>query len=173
MRDNSFAIGSYGYIGTGYNNTYLTDFWQYDPVANTWTQKANYGGAPVANTAGFATSYYGYIGTGDDQYGTKYNDLWKYNPNTNQWTQMTNFPGTARQWAVGFSINGYGYLGTGLAQSGDENDFWRFTPPDIGINEINPTNQISVFPNPASNNITIENKQQANVNSCSFYPHSC
>lgn len=70
-------------------------------------------------------------------------------------------PRAARQWAVGFSINGYGYLGTGLAQSGDENDFWRFTPPDIGINEINPTNQISVFPNPASNNITIENKQQA------------
>src|SRR2546427_310979 len=41
-----FSIGSKGYIGTGNNSSYVAqkDFWEYDTTANTWTQKADYGG---------------------------------------------------------------------------------------------------------------------------------
>src|SRR5882672_11133770 len=42
----SFSIGSKGYIGTGYgDNGYRKDLWEYDPDANAWTQKADFGGA--------------------------------------------------------------------------------------------------------------------------------
>src|SRR6476620_9203850 len=41
----AFAIGGKGYFGTGDNGTpfsnYLNDFYEYDPVLDTWTQKNN------------------------------------------------------------------------------------------------------------------------------------
>jgi len=41
-----FSVGNMGYIGTGRTaaNSYTGDFWEYDPVANSWTQKADFGG---------------------------------------------------------------------------------------------------------------------------------
>ena len=41
-----FSIGSKGYIGTGYDGFINTtkDFWEYDPAANTWTQRPISGG---------------------------------------------------------------------------------------------------------------------------------
>ncbi len=41
-----FGIGSKGYSGIGFdeNQTYRKDWWEYDVNANTWTQKANFGG---------------------------------------------------------------------------------------------------------------------------------
>jgi N-acetylneuraminic acid mutarotase len=51
-----FSIGGKGYVGTGQDSTkplgcckYTTgmcrDFWEYDTAANTWTQKAQFGGS--------------------------------------------------------------------------------------------------------------------------------
>jgi hypothetical protein len=45
-----FSIGNKGYLGTGLDHdypSYKKDFWEYDPVANAWTQKADFGGLPV------------------------------------------------------------------------------------------------------------------------------
>jgi N-acetylneuraminic acid mutarotase len=44
-----FSIGNKAYIGTGSgvegNNAAIkNDFWEYDPVSNTWSQKANFAG---------------------------------------------------------------------------------------------------------------------------------
>ncbi|MBI4947767.1 MAG: hypothetical protein HY840_15355 [Bacteroidetes bacterium] len=41
-----FSIGAKGYAGTGEDvtATYKKDFWEYDPVGNTWTQKTDFGG---------------------------------------------------------------------------------------------------------------------------------
>ena len=41
------------------------DFWEYDPVANTWTQKADFGGAARDSAVGFSIGSKGYIGTGE------------------------------------------------------------------------------------------------------------
>jgi len=54
-----FSINNKGYIGTGRDaGGALQDFWEYDPVLDTWTQKANYG-AGISNGAvfGFTGSY--------------------------------------------------------------------------------------------------------------------
>src|SRR5258708_1592020 len=41
----SFTIGNLAYVGTGYDGTNrLTDFWAYDPTANSWTQAASFTG---------------------------------------------------------------------------------------------------------------------------------
>jgi hypothetical protein len=37
-----FSIGNKGYIGTGYSFVTMNDFWEYNPVNDGWTQKANF-----------------------------------------------------------------------------------------------------------------------------------
>ena len=55
-----------GYIGTGQdlNGAWRKDFWEYDPAANTWTQKADFGGTERRGALGFSIGNKGYIGTG-------------------------------------------------------------------------------------------------------------
>src|SRR5678809_381391 len=57
----SFAIGTKGYLGTGFDGAIRKDFWEYDPVTDTWTQKADYGGAPCYGASAFASATKGYI----------------------------------------------------------------------------------------------------------------
>ena len=87
------------------------DFWEYDPVTNAWTQKADFGGGPREQAVGFSIGGKGYIGTGYN--GPYRQDFWEYDPATNTWTQKADFGGTARYGAVGFSIGSKGYIGTG------------------------------------------------------------
>jgi hypothetical protein len=34
-----FSLNGKGYMGTGYSGTYQSDWWEYDPASDTWTQK--------------------------------------------------------------------------------------------------------------------------------------
>jgi len=117
-----FTIGTKGYLGTGRDasnfasNNPLDDFWEYDPITNSWTQKANFGGGPRVGAVGFSIGSYGYIGTGVANT-IQYNDFWEYNPIANTWTQVANVGGPPRSFAVGFSIAGKGYIGTGIVRS--------------------------------------------------------
>jgi N-acetylneuraminic acid mutarotase len=95
--------------------------------ANSWVQKANFGGTARAGAVGFSIGNKVYIGTGSDGSGYK-NDFWEYDPATNLWTQKANFGGTGRSDAVGFSIGNKGYIGTGLNGSSSKNDFWEYDP---------------------------------------------
>jgi N-acetylneuraminic acid mutarotase len=126
-----FAINGKGYIGTGSTNTnpgtLYQDFWEWDPVKNTWTQKADFGGGVRAAAVGFSIGTKGYIGTGvyaSPPYSPdlKSNDFWEWDQNTDTWTQKANFPGAVRTWAIGFSIGSKGYIGTGDMN----NDFWEW-----------------------------------------------
>jgi N-acetylneuraminic acid mutarotase len=123
------------------------DFWEYDTTANEWTQKANFGGTVRDGATGFAIGTKGYIGIGDDSIGSK-SDFWEYDQGNNTWTQKANFSGGARSAATGFAIGTKGYIGIGYDGS-DKNDFWEYTPDSInGIEELNTTNTINIYPNP-------------------------
>src|ERR1035437_10915125 len=51
-----------GYIGMGSDNGgILNDFWEYNPLNNTWTQKANYPGLGNNGDMGFYIGSKGYI----------------------------------------------------------------------------------------------------------------
>ena len=112
-----FTIGNYGYIGTGRvtasGNNLTTSFYRYDPVTNTWEQKANFGGAARRGAVGFAIDGYGYIGTGEPPSGSLYNDFYRYDPIADSWTPIASLPTAGRVSAVGFELNGFGYVGTG------------------------------------------------------------
>ncbi|HUS00229.1 MAG TPA: kelch repeat-containing protein, partial [Chitinophagaceae bacterium] len=132
-----FNIGAKGYIGTGRNfNDATNDFWEYDPVNNTWTQKADVPGGGRVQAVGFSINSKGYIGTGVGN-GIFESDFWEYDPISNTWTQKADVPGGPRREAVGFSIGPKGYIGTG---SGDglKNDFWEYDPSfDLWIQKAN------------------------------------
>jgi N-acetylneuraminic acid mutarotase len=90
----SFAIGSKGYMGTGFQSNQpnaLSDFWEYNPSSDSWTQKAIVGKTPRYDAAGFAIGNTAYIGDGADTYdydivtnSSGYQSysyyLWSYNP---------------------------------------------------------------------------------------------
>jgi N-acetylneuraminic acid mutarotase len=130
-----FSIGTKGYIGTGEaNNTkapYWKDFWEYDPLTDSWTQKADFGGTARAYAVGFSIGSLGYLGTGLNASGDL-QDFWQYDPSKNKWTQKANFGGVARCCATGFSIGSKGYVGTGHGWPGgvltNLIDFWAYDP---------------------------------------------
>ncbi|WP_431216377.1 Kelch repeat-containing protein [Puia sp. P3] len=113
-----FSVGGKGYIGLGQGDNYLNpayaDFWEYDPVADAWTQKADYGGGKRESATGFSIGDKGYIGVGNKEYSKSQNDFWEFDPAANTWVPKANFPADARAGAFGFSIGSQGYIGTGF-----------------------------------------------------------
>ena len=89
-----FSIGSYGYMGTGINNTgaYQQDFWQYDPSSDTWTTKASmpvivgrYASAVVVDKIYVISGF-------NEAYASNTNLNQVYNPANNAWTFGENVP---------------------------------------------------------------------------------
>ena len=124
----SSEINQKGYVGLGQTETvaYMNDLWEFDPIANTWTQKANFIGSPRRQAVAFTlqSNNLAYVGTGQDASGlTK--DFYTYNASTNTWTQIQDFPGLARRGAVAYSGENHGFLGTG-AGAVLLNDFWMY-----------------------------------------------
>ena len=127
-----FSIGNRGYIGTGRNDRgYKRDFWEYDPVSDSWNEKESFGDRPISDAVGFSIGNYGYVGTGFT--GVDRKEFWMYDPYIDDWYWMEDFPGTPRRNAVGFSIGNYGYIGTGLERREDGTfwawrDFFQYNP---------------------------------------------
>jgi len=116
----SFSIGDKGYAGCG---AYANDFWEYDPVNNSWTQKANIPGAIFRRGGlGFSIGDKGYAGTGEGSL----NDFYEYDPATNTWTTKASL-NTGRGFAAGFSIGNKGYIGCGYTGICLD-DFWEYDP---------------------------------------------
>ena len=129
----AFAIGTKGYVGHGNTPTAgsQNDLWEYDPVADTWTQKASMPGITRRRGVGFSVNGYGYMGLGvDGVTGVVVDDMWEYDPFANTWVQMANFPAGGRFGAVGFAIGNKGYAGTGfdIATGQIFGDIWEFDP---------------------------------------------
>ena len=62
--------------------------------AETWTQKASFGGSARHRTTAFAIGNKGYLGLGHINSVTNilYDDFWEYDPASNSWTQIANYP---------------------------------------------------------------------------------
>jgi len=121
-----FSIGGKGYIclGQGDNTNFLRDVWEYDPLLDVWSQKADYAGSARRGAVAFVISDIAYVGTGEDITGLR-KDFYKFDPQTNLWGNVMDFGGTPRRQAVGFSIGNQGYVGTG--DDGTlRNDFWQY-----------------------------------------------
>ncbi|MDO8368734.1 MAG: kelch repeat-containing protein [Saprospiraceae bacterium] len=87
----AMSINDKGYVGTGYNATlgYLNDWWQYDPIANSWLLRTALPAPARTNAMGFTIDQRGYLGTGHTrilinggQSSTEItlSDFWRYVP---------------------------------------------------------------------------------------------
>lgn len=111
-RGTGIAIGNKGYIGLGhYNGTgtniMLSDWWEYDPASNTWTQKADYpGNNGNGNYAvlAFGMANKGYLGGGI----TGGSNFYEFDPAMNTWTLKAPLPDPITD-SYGFVINEKAY----------------------------------------------------------------
>lgn len=139
-----FSIGNKGYIcggiGVVYDGTDVADpstnafkdFWEYDPVTDTWTRKSNIGGPGRQGIVGFSIGNKGYIygGLAWDLHEVNNKDFWEYDPATDVWTKKADFGGISRSFAAGFSVGQKGYVGTGFSMelAANTKDFWEYNP---------------------------------------------
>lgn len=109
---------------------YYKDLWEYNPVTDSWTQKANFPGAAIYEGVGFAIGNYGYVGTGIDSSFNRYNQFYKYDPVSNTWSSIAALPTTPRYEAFAASSATKGYVG--LSHSIYDNfypkDLWEYNP---------------------------------------------
>ena len=133
----SFTINNKGYVGLGISTEnatdvgaqILNDFWEYDPILNSWIQVTNFPGAfggGIYFSTGFSTQTSGYICGGKMGPNNYSDELWEFNPTLNQWSQKPDFPGGVRYQLCSFSIDNNGYVGTGTDQDLYRNDFWKY-----------------------------------------------
>lgn len=133
----AFAIGDKGYLGTGMDNadanlgSTLADFWEYDPVLNTWLAKANFpgsGGGGIYFATGFAADNKGYICAGKRGPNNYTAEFWEYKPLTDAWTQRQDFPGGVRYQLASFTVENMGYVGLGIDQDVFRKDIYQYNP---------------------------------------------
>jgi len=131
-----------GYVGGGALNatTFYSDWWEYNPTNDTWTQKANLPTGPRAAGISFSINDMVYIGMGQDG-NIDFKDLWAYNPNTDSWSQKTDFPGVERIQADVFVVDGIAVVGggyeLGVGGSSPLSDYYAYNPNNDTWTSIN------------------------------------
>jgi N-acetylneuraminic acid mutarotase len=150
----SFSIDDKGYVGMGVDHDlYRKDWWQYDPLTDNWLQVADLPGVERGAASTFVLGQRGFLVFGTD--GGYKDELWEYNPFTNSWMIRANFPADGRKNGIAFAIGDSAYAGIGNSANGKRRNFYRYYPLlPVGLEE----NQvkINIFPNPASNYISIQ-----------------
>lgn len=118
-----FSLNNKGYVGGGYAmvNSFpepVSDLWEYDPAANTWTKKNDLPAslhsenAKALNVNGVIYLFLGAV-------------IFRYEPVLDKWDQLAFYPGTIGQFPIrliAFTANGkiYGSL--------DELEFYEYDP---------------------------------------------
>lgn len=132
----AFSANGKGYIGMGMFvlGGVLGDWWEYDPVADTWTQVASISPMSDQSTA-TAVNDRGYVfNVGQNQ-----KNLYAYDEPTNDWLFQSTLPTERIANGTLFTIGSDGYLVFGeKTMSGgnnSSNELWRFTPSGVGVAE--------------------------------------
>lgn len=123
----NFVLDYKAYHLTGVNtsNQVLRDLYLYDPIADTWTKKADFPGTARGFAYGTQYNGKGYVGFGVTS--TAYlNDLWEYEPTTDSWKQLASCPCEARRHPSFIAIKDKIFIGQGNGASSDLRDWWIY-----------------------------------------------
>jgi N-acetylneuraminic acid mutarotase len=125
----SMSLNGKGYMGLGFDGAGVgrSEWYEYNPATNAWTQKASLPATGRWSPAVFTIGNLGYVCTGAITGGIT-NQTWQYDPISDSWTQLANVPGPVRINAAGFAIGGKGYVGTGYSAGTTYNDFYEYDP---------------------------------------------
>jgi N-acetylneuraminic acid mutarotase len=158
-----FTVGNKAYVGTGESENpadssriTTNQFWEFNPIVNTWTQKADFGGGIRTNAIAFSIGNKGFVGSGNSSLNKDneiyLSDFWEYDVATDMWQQKKNLPSPRRSEAIGFALNGKGYLGLGLGKTNNTsnsivilNDFWQYEPDKENPVQLTVTQQSNAF----------------------------
>ena len=138
---------------------------EYKPIHNTWTQRAEFPGTSTGGSYGFSILQRGFVSCGYvGGLSTVTDQVWSFYPGTNSWHMELAFPGITRRFPVAFAIHDRGYFGTGT-NGINLNDFWQYNPT-INTSEIEEQNPISwkVYPNPTADFLHIQMNQDLDPN---------
>lgn len=142
----TFIIDDVAYLCTGVNNnTYVYDFWKFDPAADPQWQKLrdtantdddedyddDYEPIRRAYAVSFVIDGRAFLTTGGNP--SLKNDYWIYNPATDLWDNedLTPFEGSTREHAVSFSTGTRGLVATGVSSNYHFDDTWELMPYEI------------------------------------------
>lgn len=145
-----FSLNGKGYVGGGSGS-----FWEYDPVANHWTNKGNNPGNIVrAFSTSFVVNGKAYVIGGDQAFNPAncLSDVWAYDPSSG-WTKKKDYPAGVTSSALVFVINNVAYVGGGVGPTGIFGDFYKYDDANDNWTKLND------LPNPAIGGI---------YGSCSF-----
>ena len=127
----AFSFDDTGYIVAGNSNSgERDDFYQYNPINDSWTELAPFPGAPRGFAIGDTWNEKAYFGFGHD--GTSLlNDLWVFDPSNMSWTELASCPCAARTHPAMIAHNGKVFVGLGNTSTENMNDWWEY---DITLN---------------------------------------
>jgi N-acetylneuraminic acid mutarotase len=127
-----FSIYGKGYIGLGSDGIYAPsckhDLWEYDPITDLWTRKADYPGGNRDGIGVFVIGNKAYIGGGLDSVFNGDQGFYQYDPATDTWSQKNDLPIGPIIFPSMFSIGNFGYLACGGGYSSEFTDLWRYDP---------------------------------------------
>jgi N-acetylneuraminic acid mutarotase len=75
----AFTLGSKCYVGLGYSSGVRSDFWEYDPALDTWTDKTNFEGSARQNASAFVINNRAFI-IGGQSSSYFFDDIWEFLP---------------------------------------------------------------------------------------------
>ena len=123
----TFVANNRAYVTCGTDGNFnYRDCWEFNPLTDTWTQKADFGGSARAYPSAFSINGQGYVGLGASS--GRFFDMWRYTPTTNSWTRRADFVGGGRSGAVGFAVGNFGFFSTGFNGSAVYRDLWEYSP---------------------------------------------
>ena len=128
----AFSFDDMGYIVAGNSDSGMRDdFYQYDPVNDSWTELTPFPGAARGFAIGDTWDGKAYFGFGYD--GTSLlNDLWVFDPSNMSWTELASCPCAERTHPAMIAHNGKVFVGLGGGgSSGNLKDWWEY---DIASN---------------------------------------
>ncbi len=138
----AFSIGSAGYVGTGYDgNNFNSDFFQYDPLDDSWLEIRSYPGEKVEGGLAFVIGDKAYVCTGKNN-GLHSTDFWEFDAEGPTWTKRTpssdesyydEFASAVKRHdATAFVIDNKAYLLNGYNSSGSlDRSCYVFDPSDF------------------------------------------
>jgi N-acetylneuraminic acid mutarotase len=120
----SFVINGRAYLGGGdgwvfgpnsTTNYAFIDLWEYNPLNDHWTQKADVPDFGKDLSIGVAVNGKGYVGLGCDVSQTvNRQSFWEYDPITNSWAPKTDFPSPASTDCSAFVLDSTIYVVGGV-----------------------------------------------------------
>ncbi|MDD4969977.1 MAG: hypothetical protein PHT07_11165 [Paludibacter sp.] len=133
----TFVIDGKGYVALGRTETRsgaLNDCWQYDPLLDSWTQKANYPGIARVKAMAAVVEGKAFVGLGFDISLGVYNfdaclkDFWMYDPIADTWEQKASFPSNYTDACGCFVYNNAIYVTSGMNGTGFGFETWKYKP---------------------------------------------